>query len=170
MPSAMKLLKRHVPEQQLQPVMAMFQTLMAIFMVIGPIVGTYVYQSYGIYVSIGVMGAMFLLSAAVLSLLPKDMVSVEDSPIGKSFKRGFKEGFRYVFDRRILKTLGGTFAFAGLAVGLIQPLMIFVAIDNLGMDKTFLQWLLMANGAAMLIGGGLVFAISKNISVVLSAG
>jgi DHA3 family macrolide efflux protein-like MFS transporter len=32
------------------------------------------------------------------------------------------------------------------------------------MDKGFLQWLLMANGAAMLAGGGVVFAISKKIS------
>jgi MFS transporter, DHA3 family, macrolide efflux protein len=69
-----------------------------------------------------------------------------------------------VFDRKILKALGSTFALAGLAVVLTQPLMIFVAIHNLRMDKNFLQWLLMANGAAMLVGGGLVFAISKKIS------
>ena len=37
MPSAMKLLKQHVPGEQLQSVMAMFQSLMAIFMVIGPV-------------------------------------------------------------------------------------------------------------------------------------
>ena len=30
-----------------------------------------------------------------------------------------------------------TFAVAGLAAGLIQPLMLFVVIDNLGQDKTF---------------------------------
>ncbi|MFD0698123.1 MFS transporter [Paenibacillus sp. GCM10027628] len=164
MPSAMKLLKRHVPEQQLQPVMSMFQTLMAIFMVIGPTIGTYVYQSYGIYVSIAVMGAMFLLSASALFFLPKDEVTIDEASADKSFTRELKEGFRYVFDRKVLKTLGGTFALAGLGVGLTQPLTVFVAIDNLGMDKNFLQWLLMASGAAMLVGGGLVFAISKKIS------
>jgi DHA3 family macrolide efflux protein-like MFS transporter len=164
MPSGMKLLKRHVPEHQLQSVMSMFQTLMAIFMVIGPTIGAFMYQSYGIYVSIAVMGAMFLLSALALSFLPKDEVTVDEVAVDKSFTRELKEGFRYVFDRKVLKTLGGTFALAGLAVGLTQPLMIFVAIHNLGMDKNFLQWLLMANGAAMLVGGGLVFAISKKIS------
>ena len=164
MPSAMKLLKRHVPEQQLQPVMSMFQTLMAIFMVIGPTIGTYVYQSYGIYVAIAVMGAMFLLSASALFFLPKDEVTIDEASADKSFTRELKEGFRYVFDRKVLKTLGGTFALAGLGVGLTQPLTVFVAIDNLGMDKNFLQWLLMASGAAMLVGGGLVFAISKKIS------
>ena len=164
MPSAMKLLKRHVPESQLQPVMAMFQTLMAIFMVIGPMIGTFVYQRYDIYVSIGVMGAMFLLSALTLSFLPKDIVEPNEAAAEKNFKREFKEGFGYVFQRKALKTLGGTFALAGLAVGLIQPLMLFVATDNLGMDKEFLQWLLAANGAAMLVGGGFVFALSKKIS------
>jgi MFS transporter, DHA3 family, macrolide efflux protein len=162
MPSAMKLLKRHLPEEQSQSVMAMFQTLMATFLVIGPIVGTFVYQNYGIYVSIGIMGAMFLLSALVLSFLPKD--KAEEASGVKDFNREFKEGFRYVFDRKIMRILGGNFALAGLAVGIIQPLMIFITIDNLGMDKSFLQWLLMANGAAMLVGGGLVFTISKKIS------
>src|SRR5690606_17699264 len=64
MPSAMRLFKQHVPGDQLQSVMAIFQSLMAIFMVIGPIIGTFFYQKFGIYVSIGVMGIMFLLSAA----------------------------------------------------------------------------------------------------------
>jgi len=164
MPSGMKLLKRHVPESQLQPVMAMFQTIMAIFMVIGPMIGTFVYQKYGIFVSIGIMGAMFLLSALMLSFLPKDVVDPNEAAADKSFKREFKEGFGYVFRSKSLKALGGTFALAGLAVGLIQPLMLFVTTVNLGMDKDFLQWLLAANGAAMLVGGGLVFGISKKIS------
>jgi len=164
MPSGMKLLKRHVSEDQLQSVMAIFQTIMAIFMVIGPIIGTFAYQRYGINVSIGVMGAMFLCSALVLAFLPKDEPSAAEASDDKHFRREMLEGFRYVFQRKVLKTLGGTFAIAGLAVGLIQPLMIFVTTLNLGMDKVFLQWLLMANGAAMLIGGGLVFAISKKVS------
>jgi predicted MFS family arabinose efflux permease len=164
MPSAMKLMKRHVPESQLQSVMAMFQTLMAIFMVIGPMIGTFVYQRFDIFVSIGVMGAMFLLSALTLSFLPKDVVDPNEAAADKNFKREFKEGFGYVFQRKALKTLGGTFALAGLAVGLIQPLMLFVTTENLGMDKEFLQWLLAANGAAMLVGGGFIFALSKKIS------
>lgn len=161
-PSAMKLLKRHVPEQQLQSVMALFQTLMAIFMVLGPIIGTIVYQNFGIFISIGVMGVMFLLSALVLLFLPKDQV--ERKTTENNFVKEFKEGFQYVFRSKILKALGGMFALAGLAVGMIQPLGIFVVIQNLGMDKSFLQWMIAANGAAMLVGGGLVFAISKKVA------
>jgi DHA3 family macrolide efflux protein-like MFS transporter len=73
MTSAMRLFKQHIPGHQLQSVMAMFQSLMAIFMVIGPVIGTLIYQRYGIFISIAIMGIMFLLSAMVLLGLPKDL-------------------------------------------------------------------------------------------------
>jgi MFS transporter, DHA3 family, macrolide efflux protein len=163
MPSAMKLLKQHVPSEQLQSVMAMFQSLMAIFMVIGPVIGTLVYQKYGIYVSIGVMGAMFLLSGLVLMLLPRDLEK-EKTEIENNFKKELADGFRYVMSKKVLKSMGSVFAFCGLAVGLISPLAIFVTMEKLNMPKEFLQWLLMANGAGMLLGGGIVMAFSKKIS------
>ncbi|WP_272495806.1 MFS transporter [Bacillus pinisoli] len=162
MPSAMRLFKQHVPTEQLQGVMAMFQSLMAIFMVIGPLIGTFVYQKYGIFTSIGVMGAMFLLSAAVLLFLPKDLEKAKsDEP--DNFKKELIDGFKYVMSKQVLKVMGGLFAVCGVAVGLIQPLMIFVTIENLGMTKDFLQWLLMANGIGMLVGGGIVMAVSKKV-------
>ncbi|HSH25926.1 MAG TPA: MFS transporter, partial [Massilibacterium sp.] len=46
----------------------------------------------------------------------------------------------------------------------IQPLMVFVVIEQLGLPKEHVSWLLMTNGAAMLIGGGIVMAISKKIA------
>lgn len=163
MPSAMRLFKQHVPAEQLQSVMAMFQSLMAIFMVIGPIIGTFVYQKFGIYTSIGVMGVMFLLSAAVLLFLPKDKEK-EKTDVEPDFKRELADGFRYVLNHKVLKSMGAIFAACGLAVGLIQPLAIFVAIENLGMAKDFIQWLLMASGIGMLIGGGAIFALSKKVT------
>lgn len=163
MPSAMKLLKQHVPGEQLQSVMAMFQSLMAIFMVIGPVIGAFVYQKYGIYTSIGVMGTMFFLSAVVLFTLPRD-AEKEKTEEENNFKKELADGFRYVMSKKILRSMGSIFAFCGLAVGLISPLMIFVTIEKLGLPKDYLQWLLMANGVGMLLGGGIVFAISKKIS------
>jgi MFS family permease len=163
MPSAMRLFKQHVPGEQLQSVMAMFQSLMAIFMVIGPIIGTFVYQKYGIVPSIAIMGAMFFLSAIVLLFLPRDLEK-EDIEGQGNFKKELADGFRYVLSKKVLKSMGSIFAVCGLAVGLIQPLMIFVTIEKLGMTKDFLQWLLMANGIGMLLGGGVVMAFSKKIS------
>lgn len=104
-PSAMKLFKQHVPQEQLQGVMAMFQSMMAFFMVIGPIIGAFIYAQFGIEVSLGVMGAMFVCSGLVLLSLPKDS-EVRRANKGKSFSQDLKDGFRFVFKNRELRTLG----------------------------------------------------------------
>ncbi len=161
-PSAMKILKQHVAPEQLQGVMALFQSLMALFMVIGPVVGTFIYQHFGIFSSLSITGMLFLISALVLTHIPQDEQVIEiDRPT--HFIEELKEGIRYVWNNRTLRTLGGTFTIIGLAVGLIQPLMVFVAIENLGQNKEFLQWPLMANGAAMLLGGGLIMGVAKKV-------
>ncbi|PNQ85804.1 MFS transporter [Paenibacillus polymyxa] len=161
-PSAMKILKQHVAPEQLQGVMALFQSLMALFMVIGPVVGTFIYQHFGIFSSLSITGMLFLISALFLTRIPQDEQAIKiDRPT--HFIEELKEGIRYVWNNRTLRTLGGTFTIIGLAVGLIQPLMVFVAIENLGQDKEFLQWPLMANGAAMLLGGGLIMGIAKKV-------
>lgn len=162
-PSAMKLFKIYVPAEKLQAGMAMFQTLMAIFMIIGPMMGTFVYQRFGINVAIGVMGVAFLLSAVVLTFLPAD-VKEENKELEANFWRELSDGFCYVWKRKMLTILGGVFAVAGLAVGIIQPLTIFVVIERLGLPKESLQWILATNGAAMLIGGGVLLGLSKKIS------
>jgi len=160
-PSGMKLFKRHVEPEKFQSVMAAFQTLMAIFMVLGPVLGTYVYEQWGIKVSIAVMGVMFLASAAVLASLPPDVK--EKSEHQGDFLRELAAGLRYVTKSRVLISLGGSFAAAGLAVGLLQPMGIFIATENLGRDEAFLQWLLAVNGAAMLAGGSLAMAMARKI-------
>lgn len=162
-PSAMKLFKIHVPAEKLQTGMAMFQTLMAIFMIIGPMMGTFVYQRFGINVAIGVMGVAFLLSAAVLTFLPADEKE-ENKQLEANFWKELSDGFHYVWKRKALTVLGGVFAVAGLAVGIIQPLAIFIVMERLGLPKESLQWLLATNGAAMLIGGGVLVGLSKKIS------
>lgn len=162
-PSSMKLFKVHIPEEKLQTGMAMFQTLMAIFIIIGPLLGTFVYQRFGINVAIGLMGLAFLLSACVLVFLPNDQIA-EKEKIGSSFLSELKEGFKYVYKTKALMTLGGIFALAGLAVGITQPLGIFIVIERLGLPKENLQWLLAVFGVSMLIGGGVIMSLSQKFS------
>ena len=92
-PSAMKLFKQHVPGEGLQGVMAMFQTMVAVFMVVGPMIGTVIYQNYGIEVSLVLTAVMFLLSGLVLSRLPKDegvlWLQAFGAPSIKSWLRDF---------------------------------------------------------------------------------
>jgi predicted MFS family arabinose efflux permease len=162
-PSAMKLFKIYVPVEQLQMGMAMFQTLMAVFMIIGPLLGTFVYQRWGIDIAIAVMGVAFLLSAGALTFLPSDQGAGKEKPADR-FWRELADGFLYVWHKKALALLGGTFAACGLAVGVIQPLGIFVVIERLGLPKESLQWLMVVNGAAMLAGGGLIMGVAQRIA------
>ncbi|WP_379971291.1 MFS transporter [Ectobacillus sp. sgz5001026] len=159
-PSGMKLFKLHVSEELIQLGMSMYQTIFAVFMILGPIIGTFVYQQYGIDVAISVMGIAFLLSAAVLLMLPPDYDSkaMEEKT---TLWQEMQAGFRYVLKKPSLTLLGGCFVAAGLAIGLTQPLTIFLVTERLGLPKESLQWLMAANGIAMIIGGGLVMGTAK---------
>ncbi|WP_019119688.1 MFS transporter [Brevibacillus massiliensis] len=161
-PSGMKLFKLHVPEALIQMGMSLYQTIFALFMILGPVIGTFVYQHYGIDIAIGAMGIAFLLSAAVLLLLPPDRI--EEKRKEKTIWEEMKAGFRYVLQNRTLTLLGGCFAAAGLAIGLIQPLSVFIITERLGLPKEQLQWLMAANGIAMILGGILVMGLAKKIA------
>jgi MFS family permease len=162
-PSGMKLFKLHVPGEQMQAGMSLFQTMMAIFMILGPVIGTFVFQQFGIYISMTVVGVSFLLSAFILTFLPPDRVEKKDDN-ETSLWHEMKLGFQYVWSRKVLVALGGGFMAAGLGLGFIHPLAIFLVTERLGMDKSYLQWLFAANGAAMIIGGGVTMVFSNRIA------
>ncbi|MBW7454735.1 MFS transporter [Paenibacillus sepulcri] len=170
-PSAMKLYIRHVPAEQLQGVMAMSQSLVAVFTVLGPVIGTFVFLQYGIQVSLILTAIMFLGSALILSRLPRDTDEPQSNGSG-GLMQEMMTGLRYLWTNRPLRTLSATFAATGLAAGMIQPLMLFISIEKLGQGKEFLQYLLVANGAAMLAGGIVIMGIAKKVKpqVLLAAG
>lgn len=142
----------------------MFQSMMAIFMILGPMLGSFIYYCFGIETAVSIMGACFLLSALVLTFLPKDRKEDASSePRTTHIFTEMGEGFRYVMRNRILVILGGCFAAAGLAIGLISPLVIFLVTEHLGLEKANLQWFMMANGVAMIVGG-ITMAFTKKIS------
>ncbi|SDT52899.1 Predicted arabinose efflux permease, MFS family [Paenibacillaceae bacterium GAS479] len=161
-PSAMKLYKQHVPVEQLQGVMALSQTVVAVFMVLGPVIGTFIFLQFGINVSLILTTILFLGSSLILSSLPRD-VKKKKSGVTSSFRKELTAGLRYIGANQSLRTLSLTFSAIGLASGLVQPLQIFLVIEKLGQDKQFLQWLVMANGAAMLVGGIAIMGIAKKV-------
>ncbi|MDR6999950.1 MFS transporter [Neobacillus niacini] len=159
-PSGMKLFKIHVKEELIQMGMSMYQTVFALFMILGPIIGTFVYQHYGIKAAIAIMGIAFLLSAAILFMLPPDKES-EENQEKTTLLNEMKAGFRYVWNSRALTLLGGCFAAAGLGLGLTQPLAVFLVTERLGLPKEQLQWLMAAFGIGMILGGGLTIGLAK---------
>ncbi|EPY14655.1 Predicted arabinose efflux permease, MFS family [Paenibacillus sp. cl6col] len=161
-PSAMKLFKRHVPGEQLQGVMAMFQTLVAIFTVLGPIIGTFLFIQFGINVSLILTGVFFLGASFILYTLPRDKEEPKSTD-ARSFFKELTAGLRYIGANQSLRTLCMTFAAVGIASGLTQPLQIFLVIEKLGLNKQDLQWFVMANGAAMFVGGIAIMGIAKKV-------
>ena len=162
-PSGMKLFKLHLPEEQIQTGMSVYQTLFAVFMVFGPILGTFSFQYFGIEISIAITGLAFLLSAVALAFLPKDY-KVDEESAATTIWQEMKSGIRYVLNKRELSLLGLCFLAAGLGLGFIQPLSIFLVTEQLGLPKENLQWLLTTNGIGMIIGGGVVMGFARNIA------
>ncbi|SFB06395.1 MULTISPECIES: MFS transporter [unclassified Bacillus (in: firmicutes)] len=161
-PAGMKLFKLYVPAELVQMGMSMYQTVFALFMILGPIIGTFVYEQFGIMAAVAVMGIAFLCSAAVLLMLPADPKTVQEKR-ETSLMQEMKDGFRYVLNSKHLTLLGGTFAAAGLAIGLTQPLGVFLITERLGLPKEDLQWLMAAFGVGMILGGGITVGISRKV-------
>lgn len=159
-PSGMKLFKMHLSMDLIQSAMSIYQTIFAIFMVFGPVVGTVVYQNFGIEVSIAITGIAFLFSALMLSFIPKDHTAEKEQK-STSLLDEMKSGIQYVMSKKELKLLGLCFLLAGLALGFIQPLNVFIVTDLLGLAKENLQWLLVANGVGMILGGAISIMFSK---------
>ncbi len=162
-PSGMKLFKQHLSTEEVQLAMSLYQTIFAIFMILGPILGTFIFQAFGIYISIVVTGLAFLLAAFVLLFLPKDIEKQEEKK-KMSLRQEMVDGVKYVKAKKALTLLGVCFMAAGLGIGLIQPLGIFIVTEQLGLSKESLQWLLTVNGAGMIIGGALAMVFAKNIA------
>lgn len=158
-PSGMKLFKLHVPEAQMQMGMSMYQTIMAVFMVLGPMLGTFVYFRLGIDTAIAIMGTSFLLSALVLAFLPADPKTgtVPSSDVMQEMKMGF----RYVTSNKLFLYMGAFFLVAGLGMGLISPLGIYLVTENLGLTSEDLQWFTAVNGFGMVFGGAMAMGLSK---------
>lgn len=162
-PSGMKLIKEHLPAEQMQPVMSIYQTIFTIFMILGPILGTFVYQTFGIMISIAVMGLAFLLSAGVLTFLPPDSENVVENK-GTTLRQEMVAGVHYVLGKKILTLLGLCFLAAGLGGGLIQPLGIFLVTERLGLPVEGLQWIMTLSGIGMFLGGVIVMTSAKAIA------
>ncbi|MCD1258308.1 MFS transporter [Paenibacillus athensensis] len=161
-PSGMKLFKLHVPESQMQLGMSMYQSMIALFMIFGPILGTFVYYHFGINTGIAIMGVCFVLSAVVLVFLPPDREGEEKEPT--RFWADMGEGLRYVRSSKMLTTLGGCFTAAGLGVGLITPMGVFIVTESFSLSAEHLKWFTSVNGAAMIVGGVLAMGLAKKIT------
>jgi len=160
-PSSVKIVRRNVKKENVQSAIAVTQSANSLFLIFGPIVGTFIYTAMGIQTSMTVLLILFVASAILLTFLPKDQDKRET---GTSLFADIKEGWNYVTQSRSLRMLGLVFGCVGLSAGLINPLAIFLVTERLGLEQTALQFLSGASGLGLLIGGGIAAAVSNKLN------
>ncbi|UQZ36921.1 MFS transporter [Paenibacillus sp. PK3_47] len=155
-PSSSVLFRQHVPENQVGTAVGITQSMMAVFTILGPILGTFIYTQLGLYASLIALMLVFLAAAAIQLLLPgssREARTEQTSPW-----EDLKDGLRYVWDSSNLRLTAALFLISGLSIGLTQPLDVFVAMQRLGLPKESVQWLTASEGIGMLAGGLLAAA------------
>ncbi|WP_458123196.1 MFS transporter [Paenibacillus sp. Z3-2] len=164
-PSSVKIVKRNVEEEHVQSAIAITQSGQSLFLILGPIVGTFIYTVMGIQTSMYALLILFMASAILLTFLPKDSAQRETDT---SLLADIKEGWQYVGQSRSLKMLSLVFVCVGLSSGLISPLEIFLITERLGLEQTSLQFLSGVSGLGLLIGGGIAAALSGKLNQTLT--
>lgn len=164
-PSSVKIVKRNVEEEHVQSAIAITQSGQSLFLILGPIVGTFIYTVMGIQTSMYALLILFMTSAILLTFLPKDYAQRETDT---SLLADIKEGWQYVGQSRSLKMLSLVFVCVGLSSGLISPLEIFLITERLGLEQTSLQFLSGVSGLGLLIGGGIAAALSGKLNQTLT--
>ncbi|MGM1049098.1 MAG: MFS transporter [Bacillota bacterium] len=173
-PSSMKIIKRCLPDEHVPAATALSQTMMSLFIIAGPIVGTTIYQTFGLEASLLSLLAVFGVSAILISFIPSsidDSTGVEASS-DSSFMKELREGFSYIRTSQLIKTMLVVYVILALGSGLIQPLDIFVITERLHLDMTSVQWFTALEGFGMLIGGVIAAVIAGKLkgSVLLFSG
>ncbi len=158
-PSSAKIFKARIPEDQVPAAIGLTQSMSSLFLILGPVAGTAIYQWAGLKASLIVLPVLFLLSAAVLSLLPRDVGAVEKS--NSTLRDDMSEGFRFVKSENGLKKLFLSFALIGLGAGLVQPLEVFIVTERLGLSPDNVQWFAAADGFGLLLGALIAAGFAK---------
>jgi len=148
-PSSAKIFKARIPEEQVPAAIGLTQSMTSLFLILGPVVGTAIYQWAGLNASLIVLPILFLLSAATLSFLPGEEKA---APSQSTLREDMREGVRFVQSDSGLKRLFLSFGLIGLGAGLVQPLEVFIVTERLGLSPDNLQWLAAADGFGLLLG------------------
>jgi predicted MFS family arabinose efflux permease len=94
---------------------------------------------------------IFLLAALIQLFLPSSTREISRNVASALID--LKAGLHYVFNHRNLRLIAGLFFINGIAIGLTQPLDVFVTLERLELPKESVQWFSASEGVGMLLGG-----------------
>ncbi|USG63763.1 MFS transporter [Brevibacillus ruminantium] len=163
-PASAKMFKQHVPPDQVGAAISLSQSVNSLFILFGPIVGTVFYQSFGVYLSLFAMAALFLISALMLLGLPSRQIAEALTQARGTLMAQIKDGFSYIRKYDHLRGILWMFVMLGLGSGLINPLEVFIVTDRLQLSKEAIQWFTALEGVGMLLGGILASALHGQLN------
>lgn len=160
-PSTFKIIKQSIPNEQIQKALGFTQSFMSLFIIFGPMIGTAIYHSLGIQISLYCLLILFSLSAICLAFLP---VSHKEPHKKSSFSTDLIEGIHYIRQSQQLSAFLIVFAILAFGVGLVQPLDLYLITDRLQLPKESLQWFTALAGVGMLVGGIIAVTIPSIVN------
>lgn len=160
-PSSVIMFKRNIDDQLITPAISISQSMLSLYLIVGPIIGTLLYETLGIQISLIIISVMFFLSSMVQFLLPNSPRNLELA--NATVLHQLKEGLIYIYHDRGLRVLFTVLAIFGFATGLIQPLTVFILTERLGIDAQNLQWFYALSGVGLLVGAILSIAIVNKL-------
>lgn len=162
-PTRQTVVNEVVGTERIQQANSLFGSTMATLHLVCPFLGAYFYSYFGGITEIVSFDLLtYLLGIGLLFNMKyvQDQTKVEDSTMIKDLK----EGFRYALSRKdILGILVNT-AVAGLAIGVLIPLILPFVLENLGGTETEYGLMMSLFGVGGIIGGIFSPMISKRFS------
>ncbi|WP_042272407.1 MFS transporter [[Clostridium] dakarense] len=160
-PASQKYFKEYVDEEDIEGAIGISQLLGSLFFVIGPFIGSYFYFTFGIYKTILIIAALFLVSIALIFTLPnKEFSKIESEGLLDDARLTFK----YLKEKPILMVFTKMFFILSFAIGIASNLDIFLVTQRLGLDEKFYQFFSGIAGIGVIVGGGIYLAISKKLN------
>lgn len=160
-PSSVIMFKRNIDDRLITPAISISQSMLSLYLIIGPIIGTLLYETLGIQVSLTIISALFFLSSVVQFLLPNSPRNPELA--GATVMDQLKEGLSYIYHDTGLRVLFTVLAVFGFSMGLIQPLTVFILTDRLGIGPENLQWFYALSGIGLLAGAILSITVVNKL-------
>jgi len=160
-PSSVIMFKRNIDEHLITPAISISQSMLSLYLIVGPIIGTFLYETLGIQASLTIIAAMFFISSMVQFMLPNSPRNAEQA--NATVMHQLKDGLVYIIHDQGLRVLFTVLAIFGFATGLIQPLTVFILTERLGIDAQNLQWFYALSGVGLLVGAILSMTIVNKL-------
>jgi MFS family permease len=151
MPAATAGLPNLVPDEELANANSLTQTMENLAWMIGPIVGGLMLSAWGSSVPYAVNAATFLVSAALIALIPKAKLQSEE-PLTRGHWRDVADGFRLVLTAHPLRTVLVVWNVVLIGAGAVNLAEVFFVKDTLDAGDVGFGAIIAASGLGLVIG------------------